>query len=190
MKGRLKYLTILICCIVCGCTSSVPVTYNEETWTTYGDADWAFDGTELVATIDSGAGFVMTNVVFETFLLHVEFFPDDSINSGVFIHCQNSALSATDCYEINIWDHHPNQEFRTGAVVMRAPPLHHVATVNQWNEYRIRKSENRIQAWINDTQVVDLIDSDLKRGQIALQASGSGSITFRNIAITVLEPDS
>ena len=162
-------------------------TENGSDWISGGDAKWTFDGEILTGDAAKGGGFVMTKESYEYFLLELEFKPDRQVNSGVFIRCANQELSATDCYEINIWDDHPNQSARTGAVVSRSEPLQTVHTIDQWNSYRIISKSTGIQAWINDVQVVDLKDKSLKKGFIALQAAAEGSIKFRNVNVQILE---
>lgn len=153
-------------------------------WTINGDARWENIGDEWIARLDSGNGFVMTKGTFDNFELTLDFYPDSTINSGIYIRCIDPMISATDCYEFNIWDLHPNQENRTGAVVARAQPLKHVETLNQWNSYRITVEGDHLQAWVNDEQTVDLRNADLSSGYIALQASGNGLVKFRNITLS------
>lgn len=160
---------------------------DQQNWFEDGDATWQFSSGELVGQLDSGAGFVMTKDKYQDFILQVEFNPDSTINSGIFIRCANPALSAEDCYEINIWDLHPNQDYRTGAIVLRSKPINYVETLNQWNTYMIRAEKNRIQAWINGIQTADLIDEQLDGGYIVLQAAGNGQIRFRNVKISTLD---
>ena len=156
-------------------------------WLSSGESEWRFVGAELVGFADDNSGFVMTEEQFDDFTLELEFFPDEKINSGVFARCSDIALSAEDCYEFNIWDEHPNQASRTGAVVSRTTPLNKVSTINQWNTYKIRCEKDKIRAWINGTLVVDLQNEDLVIGYIGLQASGKGTIRFRNVRINKLE---
>jgi len=160
---------------------------NADNWFGEGDAEWKFIDGELSGSLESGTGFVMTEKSYKDFVLELEFKPDSVINSGIFIRCKENAISNVDCYEINIWDLHPDQKSRTGAVVTRSTPLAHVETLNKWNTYRIKNQKDHLQVWINDILVVDLKDQDLKSGPIALQAAEKGKIKFRNIHITKLE---
>ncbi len=153
-------------------------------WFQGGDAEWAFNGNELTGTVNGGSGFVMTNERYRNFELELEFFPDSTINSGVFVRCRDKELSNIDCYEMNIWDLHPDQKWRTGAIVTRAAPLANVATLNQWNTYKIVCRDNRIQTWINDSLMTDFENRDLIEGAIALQAAERGSVKFRNVILT------
>jgi len=160
---------------------------NGDNWFSEGDAEWKFVNGELVGSLENGTSFVMTKESFEDFVLELEFKPDSTINSGIFIRCKENAISNIDCYEINIWDLHPDQKNRTGAVVTRSTPLAHVETLDKWSSYKIKNEEDHLQAWVDDVLVVDLNNQDLKRGPIALQAAEKGTIMFRNVRITKLE---
>ena len=160
---------------------------NFEGWQLFGGAQWEFDQQELIGTVKDSVGFVMTENRYTDFILELEFKPDSSINSGIYIHCQNKEISFTDCYEINIWDLHPNQDYRTGAIVNRAKPINFVETIGKWNSYKIQIQGDHVQAWINDVLTADLKDSSLKEGYIALQAMGTGEVRFRHVKLKPLE---
>jgi hypothetical protein len=157
------------------------LTGNFDGWQILGGAEWKFNEGELIGTVKDSVGFVMTEDRYSDFILELEFKPDSSINSGIFIRCKNKEISYTDCYEINIWDLHPNQDFRTGAIVNRAIPLTYVETIGEWNTYKIQIQGDHLQTWINDILTADLKDSSLQEGYIALQAMGTGEIRFRNV---------
>lgn len=160
---------------------------ESDEWFEEGVANWAFVNDELVGSLDSGSGFVITKNTYKNFILTLEFNPDSTINSGVFIRCKNSTMSAANCYEINIWDLHPNQDNRTGAVVSRATPLAFVESLNKWNTYEIRCEGTSIKASVNSVQTVDLTDEELSEGFIGLQAAENGKIRFRNVKVEILE---
>jgi hypothetical protein len=130
---------------------------NFDGWHILGGAEWRFDQNELIGTVKDSVGFVMTEDRYSDFILELEFKPDSTINSGIYIRCQNQEISFTDCYEINIWDLHPNQDFRTGAIVNRAIPLNYVETIGEWNTYKIQIQGDHLQAWINDIPTADEI---------------------------------
>lgn len=152
-------------------------------WFQGGDAEWVFNGNELKGTVNGGSGFVMTNGRYRNFELELEFFPDSTINSGVFVRCMNKELSNIECYEMNIWDLHPDQKSRTGAIVTRTVPLANVGTMSQWNTYKIICNNNRIQTWINGIIMADLENTDLVEGAIGLQAAEKGTVIFRNVKL-------
>ena len=190
--GLISVLILLI--LVSSCfekTLSMEVLFQERAtdWFSDGDAEWKFVNGELTGSLESGAGFVMTKKSYSNFILELEFNPDSTINSGVFIRCKNKELSFEDCYEVNIWDLHPKQENRTGAIVSRSSPLKKVNTLNKWNTYKIINNKDHLQVWINDVMTIDLKDKDRIEGPIALQAAESGKILFRNVRLTPLVAD-
>jgi len=191
---------LAVCCVLLFLTMVSSCLHTEEKkevlfqeaatdWTMEGDAQWRFVNGVLEGSVANGAGFVMTNTSYSNFSLELEFKPDSTINSGIFIRCKHRELSFEDCYEVNIWDLHPKQENRTGAIVSRMSPLEKVHTINQWNTYKIKNNKDHLQAWINDVLVIDLKDNDRVEGPIALQAAESGTILFRNVKLTTLPID-
>lgn len=189
-KVRFHLLVIPILLINISCENSqVLFQENANNWKSYGDAIWSFSGNELIGKISDGTGYVMTDQTYSDFVLELEFKPDDTINSGVYMRCKHMEISATNCYEVNIWDLHPNQDYRTGSIVGKAVPLVKVETNNKWNTYEIRVVKDHVQVWINDALTVDLIDETRTDGYIALQAAGTGEIRFRNLKISPLKAD-
>lgn len=176
---------MLLCLILSGCEHSGERLFSKghSDWATFGNAQWAFQGDTLVGTTADAEGFVMTRGTYSNFILDLEFKPDSSINSGIFIRCAERELSAEDCYEINIWDLHPTPKWRTGAIVLRETPLAHVNTLNRWNTYRIAAGADTLRIWVNDTLTALLPSPELSAGFIGLQASGTGEIRFRNVRL-------
>lgn len=187
MKKLIFWVTLTILLATACQNSNELFQANTDDWVITGDANWKFANNELIGTLESGVGFVMTKQTFNNFILEIEFNPDSTINSGVFIRCKNNNISPINCYEINIWDLHPNQDYRTGAIVMKDSPLAIVETINKWNSYKIRCENDHIQVWINGIITTDIYDDVLIEGYIGLQAAGSGVIKFRNITIHYLE---
>ena len=156
-------------------------------WFQDGRAGWKFDGDQLIGSSVGGSGFIMTNIKYQNFTLSLEFYPDSGINSGIFVRCKNKEISNRDCYEMNIWDNHPDQESRTGSIVTRTKPLVNVKTIGKWNSYKITCDNNHIRTWVNGKLTSDIYDDDISEGYIALQAAEPGRIRFRNIKLKVLQ---
>lgn len=195
MKTPTTSLFALVILLLLGCSSkksgsTEPVKLfipESNDWYEEGGATWEFQNGILVGSLAGGAGFVVTKEAFQDFELKLVFNPDSTINSGVYVRCSGTEINPDNCYEINIWDLHPNQDFRTGAVVKMATPLAYVETLNQWNTYKIRCEGNRIQAWVNDIQTVDLENEQFGKGVIALQAAGQGRVQFKDVTIRSLK---
>jgi len=185
LKFNLLIFTFLILNTACQHANSL-FQKDANDWNIVGDANWKYSGNELVATVENGQGFVITNQRYSDFILELDFNPDSTINSGIFIRCRNQEINPIDCYEVNIWDLHPNQDYRTGAIVMKSVPLASVETNYRWNTYKIRAEKDNIKVWINDILTADLLDSSRLDGFIGLQATGTGEIKFRNMKIKPL----
>lgn len=156
-------------------------------WQVVGAADWSVQGREIVGS-GEGDGFLATDARYGDFYLWVEFRVDAATNSGIFIRCQDRArIDPETCYEFNIWDRHPRQEARTGAIVFRAmPPLAQVDTLGRWNTYEITARGSFLEARVNGTVTAVLEDADPAPGFIALQRWQEGSVRFRNLELKPL----
>lgn len=177
------YFILISSLIIISCKSSTSLFIDNYNWQIGGEASWQFDQETITGEADGKAGFIMTSDSYADFILELEFHPDAQVNSGVFIRCEDFEMSPTKCYELNIWDNHSNQDFRTGAIVMKSKPMASVNTVNKWNTYKIKAKGGSIQAWINGTKVADLEDQDRSSGHIGLQAAETGMVKFRNVMI-------
>jgi len=157
-------------------------------WVATGAASWEVDGGEIAAR-GVGDGFLATEAEYGDFRLQLEFWVDATTNSGVFIRCQDRQNIHPDtCYELNIWDEHPQQQARTGAIVFKAmPPLANVKTVGRWNTYDVLSRGSRIEVRVNGTLTATLDDANRTPGFIALQHWRAGEVRFRSLILTPLE---
>jgi hypothetical protein len=169
-----------------GCSHLESNRYSQlQNWIALGDAGWENIDQQLVSTNAQGAGFLVSRSSWDDFELNLEFNPGETVNSGIFIRCQDpNDITPTNCYEINIWDDHPQQAYRTGAIVIHAsPPLAHLTTVGQWNHYRIIAAGEQVKVWLNDTLTASFSEAELSSGHLALQ-SKHGQVRFRNIRVS------
>ncbi len=187
MKSGTVYSIVLFILLSLSCANEKELFQKgTDDWIEKGDATWQINDQEIIGSLVRGTGFIMTKDTYKDFELELEFNPDGTINSGIFIRCKDYTLSYTDCYEINIWDEHPEQKDRTGAIVSRTTPLEQIETIGKWNTYKIKADKNHIQAWINGILVADLENDDLQEGYIGLQAAQIGTIKFRNVKLKTL----
>jgi hypothetical protein len=155
-------------------------------WNRIGDANWTLvDG---AAQADKGAGFLVSQQSYGDFDLRAEVWADADANSGIFIRCQNpQEVTATNSYEVNIYDKRPDPAYRTGAIVDVARPLAQVNAANRWNVLEISARGGHLTVTFNGSRTVDVNDSKHARGPIALQygagANGAGVIKFRKVEI-------
>ena len=166
---------------------------TEETWTeltdsmdgwhTVGDANWHWEGNELVADQASGASHLVTDDSFADFQIQLEFWNHEGANSGVFMRIQDpEAITDTTAYEANIYDDRPDQSGRTGGIPNFLPPGEVVGTWDQWNTYDITMEGDHIVVLLNGIKTIDGTDDHFSSGPISLQY-GSGTIKFRNVRI-------
>lgn len=165
--------------------------FNGETlqgWTNQGGTAWkVFEG-EIVGSGDA-RGFLLSDAEFSDFRLSLEFWVEATVNSGVFIRCRDRGrIHPETCYELNIWDDHPRQEARTGAIVLEfMPPMEKVDTVGRWSRLEVEAKGSEIVLAINGVRTAELSDARPDGGFIALQHWEQGTVKFRNIEIVTLE---
>jgi hypothetical protein len=150
-----------------------------------GDAQWNIIDDYVEADGYTGS-FLVSKGQYGDFRLRVEFWPGPESNSGIFIRCDDpTAVSATNCYEINIFDTNENPDNRTGSIVNHLPPMTTVEAEEQWNTYEIVAEGSRIVVTLNGTVTAELEDDTHPSGAFALQNNG-GLIRFRDVRLQPL----
>ncbi|TMI99995.1 MAG: DUF1080 domain-containing protein [Alphaproteobacteria bacterium] len=163
---------------------------------TIGDANWRIEDGVVVA--DKGNGFLVTKESYGDFQLRVEFWVGPDANSGIFIRATDPAkLTATNAYEVNIWDDRPEKDYATGAIVGVAKVDPMPKSVGQWNVYEITAKGDTFTIVLNNKQTVVGKDAKHAKGHIGLQhglgnkdAAGvvndKGVVKFRKVEIKAL----
>lgn len=190
-----KILYLLMLVSVTACTTPIPTTYvepfiqdNKLVGSFVAGAGWKLSDGLIEALPTEDMTYLKSEQQFENFILTAEFFPVGNVNSGIFIRCQpDKDLSPVNCYEINIWDDHPNQDSRTGAIVTRELPLEKVSTVGQWNSCEIIADSTSVTVKINGVVTVVHEGNALKSGFIALQRANAETVRFRNVRVESLD---
>jgi hypothetical protein len=155
-------------------------------WDIAGDANWRIEDNAVVADESSAASFLVSKRSYGDFELELEFWVNTEANSGIFVRCQDpAAVTDTSCYEVNIYDTRSDQTYRTGSIVNLAEPAEFIYTGGQWNRYEIKAEGSHIVVVLNGRTMVDIEDSKLSEGPIALQY-GQGTVKFRNVQIRPL----
>jgi len=150
-----------------------------------GDAQWNIIDDYVEADGYLGS-FLVSRGGYTNFRLQVEFWPGPEANSGIFIRCDDrSAVSATTCYEINIFDTNENPDNRTGSIVNHQPPLVTSMANERWNTYDIVADGSNITVTLNGTVTAEIDDDSHPSGPFALQNNG-GLIRFRNVRLQPL----
>ncbi|MDX1500589.1 MAG: DUF1080 domain-containing protein [Woeseiaceae bacterium] len=177
--------------LLAGCSAALLApgadTVAFDDWTRTGEAHWRPTAEGIAAGPGGGAGFLVSPGWYADFRLTVEFRVDEGTNSGVFIRCRDRArITPFDCHEINIWDNHPNQDFRTGSIVTKAVPLARVDTLGRDNRLVIEAEGARVTVTVNGVVTAEHADPGLLSGHIALQRAEQGRVEFRNLRIEPL----
>ena len=163
-----------------------------ENWNRLGDANWRAEDGAIVADKGKG-GFLVSKNSYKEFQIRAEFWADHTTNSGLFIRCTDpQKVTATNAYEVNIYDQRPEPSYGTGAIVNFAKVAPMPKAGGKWNVYEITAKGSRLTVVLNGVQTVDIEDSKLPSGPFALQyGSGpkdapGGAIKWRKVQIKPL----
>ena len=152
------------------------------------EANWtATDGAIQATQGGAVPSYLVTRSNYKDFMLRAEFWSSDDANSGIFFRCQDPArITDENCYEANIFDQRPDPSYGTGAIVKVATvPAPMPKAGGKWNTYEITAKGSRLVLVLNGVKTVDIEDSKLTSGPIALQW-GRGTIKFRKVEIRSL----
>ena len=156
-------------------------------WDRVGADPWRFTGSGVEAGPAELTGFLVSKESFGDFRLTLEYWVEDDTNSGIHVRCTSRESIGPDaCYEINIWDSHPNQASRTGSIVTIAEPLAHIDGLERWVPVEIVAEGERLRASFDGQVTADLEHGRSASGAIALQYAGTGTLRFRNVVIEAL----
>jgi hypothetical protein len=154
-------------------------------WNRVGDANWEIVDRTVQAT-KGATSFLVTPASYGDFQITLEFWTSDDANSGVFIRCQDpNNITATNAYEVNIYDTRPDPAYRTGAIVDVAKPMLNLNAGGRWNTFDITARGTKLIVIMNGMKTVDVDHKGHARGPIALQY-GAGTVRFRNVRIRTL----
>ena len=190
-------MKVILSCLLLtltACSTPIPTTYiepflqdGELSGTTVAGAGWVLNDGVIEPNPTEDMTYLTSRGVYDNFILTLEFYPVGNVNSGVFIRCQTGQeVNPTNCYEINIWDDHPNQDYRTGSIVTRALPLEKVSTVGQWNTGEVIADPYEISVRINGVVTAVYENNDLASGFLALQRANAETVRFRNVRLEPL----
>ncbi len=138
-----------------------------------------------VITADTGPiGLLNTAVPFADYELLCDFNLADGGNSGIFLRTLTSPMNvATDCYELNMAQTHP-EGFTTGSIVGHIATEAAPASPDEWHTFRVICEGAHIQVELDGAPILDYTDPNAVRssGYIGLQKN-AGRIAFRNVLL-------
>jgi hypothetical protein len=142
-----------------------------ENFNRVGDANWRAEGGAIVADAGKG-GHLVSKKSYGDFEMRAEFWAATDTNSGIFIRCKDPAkITATECYEVNIWDIRPEPKYGTGAIVDVAAVAVPIANKagGRWNTYEITAKGSQLIVKLNGVQTASAQDAKLPSGPFTLQ---------------------
>jgi hypothetical protein len=153
-------------------------------WEPVGDANWTIVEGAVQATEGKG-GHLVSKETFGDFELTAEFWVESAkTNSGIFIRCQDpKSISSKTCYEVNIWDGRPEQDFATGGIVNVAKVITPTKAAGQWGTIVITARGPKMMVTVNGTKTAEGEHTQFARGPITLQYGGPGTVRFRKVQI-------
>jgi hypothetical protein len=154
-----------------------------------GAANWRVQDGALVADKLEGKdpSYLVTKTPYKNFQIYAEFWSDEDVNSGIFLRCIDpKKITATGCYEVNIFDKRPDPTYGTGAIVDVAKVVPMPKAAGKRNTYEITAYDDHLVVILNGQKTVDVMDKKLPNaGPVALQY-GSGVLKFRKVMIRPL----
>jgi hypothetical protein len=156
-------------------------------WAPVGDANWTIVDGAVQATEGKG-GHLVSKELFGDFELTAEFWVESAMtNSGIFIRCQDpTSISSKNCYEVNIWDGRPEQDYATGGIVNVAKVITPTNAAGLWGTIVITARGPKMTVSVNGTRTAEVEHTAFARGAITLQFSGTGTVKFRNVLLRPL----
>ena len=155
-----------------------------ENFNQVGEANWsANDGAIQASQGGKTPAYLVSKNSYQNFMIRAEFWASDDANSGVFFRCQDPGnITDENCYEANIFDQRPDPTYGTGALVKVAKVDPMPKAGGKWNVFEISARGTRLVLVLNGVKTVDVENSKLTNGPIALQW-GQGTIKFRKVEI-------
>src|SRR5712692_4694381 len=140
-----------------------------DNWNRIGDANWRAEDGAIVADKGKG-GFLVSKNSYKDFQIRAEFWADHTTNSGVFLRCTDpDKITATNAYEVNIFDQRPDPSYGTGGIVNVAKVSPMPKAGGKWNTYEITAKGSQLTVVLNGVQTVNVQNSQFAQGRVALQ---------------------
>jgi 3-keto-disaccharide hydrolase len=163
-----------------------------DNWNRVGDANWRVEDGAIVADKGKGGHLVSKNS-YKDFQIRAEFWADHTTNSGIFMRCTNpKEITATNAYEVNIYDQRPEPIYGTGGIVNVAKVDPMPKAGGKWNTFEITAKGSQVTVVLNGVKTAEAQDSKHAQGPFALQFGNrandapGGVIKWRKVQIKPL----
>lgn len=165
-------------------------------WKIYGTEKWYVENGLLICESgpDKQYGYLATEKFYKNFDLTVEFLQVSDGNSGVFFRStiEGTKIAGWQC-EVAPKGHDTGgiyESYGRGWLKQIDDDKENILKPGEWNTMRLKVVGDRVQTWLNGTQMVDLTDEKIGKGDgsIALQIHEGGGIKvkWRNLVIEEL----
>lgn len=138
-------------------------------------------------------GYLISKNSYKDFRIRAEFWADHTTNSGIFIRMSDSAnVTATNAYEVNIFDQRPDPAYGTGGIVGVAAVSPMPRAGGKWNTFDITARGSQLVVFFNGVQTVNIQDGKHAQGPFSLQYGGGannapgGAIKWRKVQVRAL----
>ena len=154
-------LTVLSCAYLSfgqsdGWTTLIDGAKGLGNWDRLGEANWRAEDGAIVADKGKG-GFLVSKSSYKDFQIRAEFWADHTTNSGIFIRCTDpKAITATNAYEVTIYDQRPEPIYGTGAIVNIAKVEPMPKAGGKWNTYEITAKGPQLTVVLNGVKTADV----------------------------------
>jgi len=150
-----------------------------------GNANWRVMEDGIGAT--QGNGHLVSKESYKDFRIVAEMWVDERHNSGIFIRCQEpDDIGADSCYEVNVFDTRPGQEYATGGIVDTARVMggpHRAA--GKWNTIEITARGPQLTVMFNGVKTAEANTTKHGQGRVTIQY-GAGTVKVRKFEIQPL----
>ena len=136
---------------------------------TYDKEAWTYEDGVLTASKDNA---IWTNLIYENFILELEFMNDKGTNSGVVVYCTDRDNWIPNSVEIQIADDYSEENinqhprFKCGAIYGHLGPNKEnvVKKAGEWNKMKIICKGQRITVTLNGKKITDMDMSEWTSG--------------------------
>ena len=163
-----------------------------ENWDRIGDANWRAEGGAIVADKGKG-GHLVSKKSYKDFEIYAEFWAETTTNSGIFIRASDpKKITATNAYEVNIYDQRPDPSYGTGGIVNFAVVNPMPKAGGKWNIYEIHAKGPQVTVKLNGIVTASMQHSQFASGPFTLQFGNGpkeapgGAIKWRKVQIREL----
>ena len=147
-------------------------------WAPRLDGRWEVADGTISAVADAGRGFMVTTAHHANFQLRIDFWIDDTANSGVFLRCPaEGAISQGNAFEVNIFD--PHETWPTGSINEVAKIQTVPQTAGHWNTFEITADGDhpRRPAQRSDHRRCAVGSTSKRAHRVAIQRVGAGAVS-------------